>query len=387
MKNLFGILGLCAVLGTAQGAESDGVELLYQRALHLETAKADYDGAIPIYATILSQHAQNTAIAAKALFRQGVCYEKTGKLDLARECAQKLTGEFRAIANADPDMAKWAERLGGPIDGGSGKQGLAQTKLPDDPNKEQVRAYIAAIVKSSQGRRTWSTSDPEVKMLKKVGPGNIDLLIQALAHATDTFHLQYTIVALADESSKRVILENLETHPSLAGVVLKWGWERDAKQTLVKELKGLEEFLPTEWIIAVARLRDPATYPLLRKYFINSSNKHSTYEAIKDLPIEDLAGAVKEAWQASREELGGDTMRRYMALIAAQHGHLDALEFLAQQWADLPENDEWFANQVRKVFSKITDFTGTGTEAPAWLKSRWERLKFDPATKRFVFAQ
>ena len=671
MKKLFGIVGLCAVLGTAVGADSDSVELLYQRALHLETANADYDGAIPIYATILSQHAQSTALAAKALFRQGVCYEKTGKLDLARECARRLTGEFQAIAKSDPDMAKWAERLGGPIDGGSGKQVLAQIKLPEQPNKGQVRDYIAAIAKASQGRQSWSSTDPEVKMLKKVGRKNIDVLIAAQDVDEPNFHIQRAISELADESSKKVVLENLETHPTLAEVVLKrgwekdaretllrglrergdlptewiqavsrlnapasypllreyfihrsnrantyaviktlpikdlpgavreawtrtgesydkaavaglavgyghrdalewlferlgsldvdehnrwelkeiraaisrstevtgtkeelaqwwkenrgalrfdpetrkfvsskteaapsskaeaapsnaasaspktlakiqmpeqpskaqvrqyiedvlsgsesqnrvsstdpqvgmlkkvgpgngdllinsldssplaWskdyflveaikaladdsnkkaildslafhprlaevvvhsGWEQDAKQTLGAELRDAGGYMPLDWIVAVASLKDPAAYPLLRNYFVRGSNKHSTYEAIKDLPIENLAGAVKEAWEASR---GGDTSERYMALIAAEYGHLDDLEFLAQQWADLPENDEWFANQVRRVFAKITDFTGTGTEAPAWFKTHRNSLKFDPATKKFVVA-
>lgn len=665
MKKLFGIVGLCAVLGTAVGAESDSAELLYQRALHLETAKADYDGAIPIYATILSQHAQNTALAAKALFRQGVCYEKTGKLDLARQCARKLLGEFKTAAASDADMVQWAVRLSGSREGQLSPRDLSGIQLPDHPSKEQVRAYITAIVESSRGRRSWGSGDPQVRMLGKVGPQHVDLLIATQDIEEGPFYLRYAIVEVADESSKKVVLENLETYPTLAEVVLKrgweqdaretllrglrndrylptewiqavsklndpasypllraffihginrahtynaiknlpitdlpgavreawtgtgesfekaavariavdygqldalewlferlctldvdedrwelkeiraaisrstkvtgtkeemaqwWkenrgalrfdpdtrkfvvsqtgapapskteaagssaaaaapesldklelpeqpskaqvrqyiekvlsgsesltrfssndprvrklrrvgsgnvdllidfldsdheshfflisaikalandsnkksildglainpelvevvvqrGWEQDAKQTLVKELEDAGEYLPTEWIVAVARLRDPATYPLLRNYFVRGSNKHSTYEAIKYLPIEDLAGAVKDAWQASREF---DTTESYMALIAAQYGHLDALEFLAQQWADLPENDEWFANQVRRVFAKITDFTGTGTDAPAWFKTHRDRLKFDPATKKFV---
>jgi hypothetical protein len=388
MKKLFGIVGLCAVLGTASGTESNGVELLYQRALHLETAKADYDGAIPIYATILSQHAQNAAIAAKALFRQGVCYEKTGKLDLARECAQRLTGEFQAIAKADPDMAKWAERLGGPIDGGSGKQGLAQIELPDHPSKEQVRQHIANVLSGSESRTRFSSNDPQVRQLKRVGSENVDLLVDSLDSDPRSFGKDYFLIeaikTLANDSNKKTILDGLAIHPSLAEVIVQRGWEQDAKQTLVKELKDAGEYLPTQWIVAVARLKDPATYPLLRNYFIRGSNKHSTYEAIKTLPIGDLAGAVKEAWQASRAQ---DTQARYMALIAAEHGHIDALEFLAQQWADLPENDEWFANQVRRVFAKITDFTGTGTEAPAWFKTNQEHLKFDPATKKFVIGK
>jgi hypothetical protein len=261
-------------------------------------------------------------------------------------------------------------------------------ELPEPSSKAQVRQYIANVLSGSESLTHVSSNDPRVKKLRRVGSGNVDLLIDFLDAEPGSFGGDYFLIlaikSLANDSNKKSILDGLAIHTMLAEVVIQRGWEQDAKQTLVKKLEDSGEFLPTEWIVAVAKLRDPATYPLLRNYFVRGSNKYNTYEAIKDLPIGNLAGAVNEAWQNSRDE---DTSARSMALIAAQYGQMDALDFLAQQWADLPENDEWFANQVRKVFSKITDFTGTGTEAPAWLKSCWERLKFDPATKKFVVAQ
>ena len=402
MKKLFGIVGLCALIGTASGTESDGVELLYQRALHLETAKADYDGAIPIYATILSQHAQNAAIAAKALFRQGVCYEKTGKLDLARKCAQRLSGEFQEIAKADPDIAKWAERLRETEVGESPASKLSRIQLPEHPTKEQLRAYITAIMDSDRGRKRWSSVDPEVKMLTKVGPENIDLLIQALETQTDHFYLKYAILALADDQSKKLVLEKLETYPFLAEVVLKRGWEQDAREILLRELRNEPDTLPSAWIDAVVKLHDPSSYPLLRSYFIHGSTPHNTYAAIKTLPIENMLGAVNEAWARADKKLEWEN--KAMACIAADYGHVDALGWLFDRLAKLdaegehrkllakidrgPEigrSMERFENgEIRTAITRLTGLNRTNEEMAQWWKLNRGNLRFDPEAKKFV---
>ena len=98
MKTLAGVMSLVVLLGAACAAELNTPEQLYQKALYLETAKADYQGAIPIYATIISNHEQNAAFTIKALYRQGVCYEKTGQAEQAKQCAQKLADQY---ADAD----------------------------------------------------------------------------------------------------------------------------------------------------------------------------------------------------------------------------------------------------------------------------------------------
>jgi hypothetical protein len=395
MKKLFGIVGLCAVLGTASGADSDGLELLYQRALHLETAKADYDGAIPIYATILSQHAQNAAIAAKALFRQGVCYEKTGKLDLARECARKLGGEFQAIAKADPEMAKWTERIGGLGEGQPGNRGLSNIQLPEQPSRAQVKAYIAAVVQSSKGQNSFGPDYPEVKKLKKVGSQHVDLLIEARDPHDEDYHLAYAIVALADESSKKVVLENLEGYPALAEVVLNRGWAQDAREILVRRLRKDPGYLPLVWVQAVAELNDPGAYPLIRKYFIRGhmygSERSEAHEILKKLPIEDLPGAVSEAWAVRRTDPvrkgSGEKLR--MACIAVDYGHLDALETLFDEIAKFNANnanrrDQHEAEEIRIAIARCTGLTGDEEKMVQWWRENRGALRFDPETKKFA---
>lgn len=65
-------------------------EYLFQKALHLETAKADYQGAIPVYETIIGENTTAAVFAVKALIRLGICYEKAGNPDKAAECKRQL---------------------------------------------------------------------------------------------------------------------------------------------------------------------------------------------------------------------------------------------------------------------------------------------------------
>jgi hypothetical protein len=395
MKKLFGILGLCAVLGTASGAESDGVELLYQRALHLETAKADFDGAIPIYTAILSKHAQNAAVAAKALFRQGVCYEKTGKLDLARECARKLSGEFQVIAMADPEMAKWTGRLGDPEEENSRNQDLSRIQLPEQPSREQVKAYIAAISKYSRSKDIVGLNCTEARMLRKVGPEHIDLLIQSKdnQHEED-YIMNYVIVALADESSKKVVLENLEAYPFLAEVVLSRGWAQDAREILLRSLRKAPGYLPLEWVQAVVELNEPDSYPLIRKYFIRArldgNDRAEAYEILKKLPIEDLPGAVSEAWAAMQKDRNQGYETVQMACIATGYGHLDALELLFKEMARLFNESAAVASgpgeaeEIRIAIARCTGLTGAEEQMLQWWRENRSALRFDRETKKFV---
>jgi len=110
MKALAGIMSLVVLLGAACAAELNTPEQLYQKALHLETAKADYQGAIPIYATIISNHEQNAAFTIKALYRQGVCYEKIGQSEKAAECARQLARDYASFVKQNTEMELFVEK-------------------------------------------------------------------------------------------------------------------------------------------------------------------------------------------------------------------------------------------------------------------------------------
>jgi len=51
---------------------------LYEKALYLEEAKGDMQGAIDLYQQIIKQYPGSRQIVAKALLHEGFCYEKLG---------------------------------------------------------------------------------------------------------------------------------------------------------------------------------------------------------------------------------------------------------------------------------------------------------------------
>ena len=389
MNKLLGAIVFSAVIGAAAGAEPDNVDLLYQRALYMETAKADYDAAIPIYATIISQHAQNTALVAKALYRQGVCYEKTGRTDLARDCAKRLNTEFQSAMRADTEISRWAERLGATAVAG----GELKLQLPENPSKEQARAYIAAVLDAEKAAVrgiavSWDASALSTcsRLLKRVGPANLDLLIEALAttRGVADWHLHKAVEAVADESSQKLILENLDAYPGFVRIVLKQGWVQPAREVLLRELKNQTEGLPGEWMQAVIALNDPSTYPLLRNYFIKCANRTQTFEYIKKLPIANLSGAVREAWEASRNS----PSRSSMACIAAGYGLFDALEVLMERLTEpgLEWREQGDVGALRVAVAKATGVSGSKEELTRWWKTNRGHLRFDRATGQFVSA-
>jgi tetratricopeptide (TPR) repeat protein len=114
MKAVLGIVGLLGLLGAAIGADPSTPEYLYRKALELEKGKADFKGAMPIYETIVTEYEENAEFAALALYRLGGCYEKTGELEKASECARKLVGQYAAAASNNAELAAWTKRYAKP---------------------------------------------------------------------------------------------------------------------------------------------------------------------------------------------------------------------------------------------------------------------------------
>lgn len=105
------IVGIILVLViTAVYAENNTPEFLYQKALYLETAKADYEGAIKIYEEIVKKNEKNAEFVARALYRMGVCWEKLGETKKAQECALQLKNNFQVIMNNNKEIKEFANR-------------------------------------------------------------------------------------------------------------------------------------------------------------------------------------------------------------------------------------------------------------------------------------
>lgn len=290
-------------------------------------------------------------------------------VDERRKAVQSLSVDYPAFTRQGPDIAT-----------------LADLTLPDDPSPKEVKQYILDIVSASQGQNTFSDRDPQVALLTRVGRENLPLLIEALSYARsmNDYHIKRAIVNLADESNKSLILDSLPIHQDLVTAVIQHGWEEDARDILLTELKNTGQYLPTEWIQAAASLNDPESYPLLRDYFINGQNRSWTYKAIKHLPIEDMPGAVAEAWQ--RSKYGDDCNRIYMAIIAVKYGHLDALAVLVDSLTSGTPDSYWSSQEARPAVLRHTGFRGSNSELGRWFEANRDQLRFDAESCKFIMA-
>lgn len=341
MRGLTGLLITWVIC--AQGASAGAEELREQEAGILEELRA-------------------IRVAVEAL-REDVAALKEQRA--ATERSVPLPSRGPSFSSQGPDIAT-----------------LRAIELPDKDDPEQVKEYISAIVRTSLGQNTYSDRDPQVRMLIDLGEENVPLMIDSLRFSSgmNNYHLRRAIVHLASERNKDVILEALPLYPELVSAVVRQGWGTDARDTLIMELRSIRS-LPTEWIQAVASLRDPETYPLLVEYFVEGPNRSFTYRAIRDLPIESLDEAVEQAWNRTKRSHRHDRMS--MAIIALEYGHVDALEVLVDALAHGGEDGTWPAREARPAVLRHTAFRGTNQEILAWFQAHRDSLVFDAESRRF----
>ena len=254
---------------------------------------------------------------------------------------------------------------------------LAKITLPMYPSKREVREYIDAIVYVSKNQNSYLDYDPQVAMLMEVGHGNIDELIR-VTRDYDRYVVE-AIKALATAADKERIFEALEQHPALIDVVSAKGWVKEARETLIRKMRGNPENVPPGWIAAVASLEDPTTYDDLLNYLINGTNKHWTYRNISRLPGIDLSQAAPIAWEKTMND---KYERSYLTEGALSAGYLPALDFVVESLDNNTLASYRFS--PRALFFQFTGVQGSNEELKKWHQENRGSLGFDAQTKRFV---
>ncbi len=292
--------------------------------------------------------------------------------------------QARLDEGAEPTELPWADSLRGldAEDSGVDRNTLGQIKLPDNPSKEQVREYVARILAASRAQRTFSSIDPQVHMLARVGAGHIDVLVQAAEYSPMAdVYVVWAIDRLARPEHKALVLDALPRLPELVQVVLARGWLEDAKGTLVEGLR-YRECLPTEWVQAVASFKDPDTYAGLKYYFVHGANRRDTYGAIKHLPGIELSDAVAQAWRRSRPSRW-EAAR--IAPIAIEWGHLDALAYAVSALTGTPRPDHALYDMwgLWTAVLRHSDAPRSAEGLKSWFEGNRDNLVFDPETRKF----
>ena len=264
---------------------------------------------------------------------------------------------------------------------GADLEKLDKISLPENPSKDQVKEYLRKISMASANQRSYSESDPQVFMLAKIGNKNLELLLQtSLTHQVE-FYAIPAIARLAQPKDKKLILKYLPFKKELVKVVIQKGWEEDAKPILYNELRQIPDYLPTEWIRAIANLQEQCIYKDLKQYLIYGSNKSWTYDAIKMLPGIELEDAVIQAWENVKRE--DQWSRNSFAPIALEYGQSDALSVIIDSLDSSP-NDHNAVRSPRKYILQYTYASGSNNDMRTWYNKNKSNLYFDKGKMKYI---
>ena len=91
------VLASASLAATAQS--NDQADALLREAMHVEISDGDLERAIELYRTIVERHGNARPVAAQALLRIGMSYEKLGMLE-ARAAFEELLSDYGDQADA-----------------------------------------------------------------------------------------------------------------------------------------------------------------------------------------------------------------------------------------------------------------------------------------------
>jgi hypothetical protein len=284
---------------------------------------------------------------------------------------QIIRGDLTKCKCAQPDA--WS---------GPDVEALAKIQLPASPTKWQAADYIAAIAAATKDQKAFSYEDPQVDMLAKVGPDNLDLLLNAPASLD--LYVAEVAAQFANDSNKSMIISALKRNMHLIHVIVERGWVEDARSVLVAGVRGQPKYLPSQWIAAVASLRDPSTYNDLISYLIRGPDRLRTYQALQKIPGLDLTAAVESAWQKVNTACN-TAERTSLTPAALATGHTDALAKVVDSLQKLRSDREWLPGD-RQLLLKHTTATGTDAQLTQWYEQNKSNLVFDGTAAKFLVA-
>lgn len=268
---------------------------------------------------------------------------------------------------------------------------LENITLPENPTKEQVRSYIEAITLASAGQNIFGSTDPQIKMLEKVGHDNLDLLLEALSlPGSGSFYLLPAIDRLAQPGDRDVIVASLPQIPKLIEVIQGHSWTDAAKPRIHEILAKKPGWVSGLLVKALASLRDPSTYDDLTIAFSRTYGKYTLFETLRTLPGFDVQKAVDAAWEFQKTPDRGyfpqsDPEDYATAILAAQYGHKDALDYLFKVYDAKVKIPRGYPDATEAIRS-AADIPST--EDPAdWYRKSQATLHFDEAKKKFVAEQ
>lgn len=317
-----------------------------------------------------------------------------GCADLARKSdMETLSAELAALrkdfAGVNAKLDKLLKNSGGHsgvVSRRADPEKLAKIKpLPEKPTDREIVAYVDAIYAASKGQTLFSSTDPQVEMFRKIGPGHLKLLLPYLSRSMN-YHLENALASLVQSSDKELVLRHLRSNERVMfKVVVDNGWITDARPQIVAALKnGRGNYFPGNMMDKVVErlARTPEEREEFVDIFITYPNTYGMFNAIRQFPGIDVADIANQAWESHRYDQPYN-MAQY-ALCAAEYGNLDALEALLVHLSDRSGRR---SHVEAGTLNALVSLLKRPYNPPAMLKYVREnrgKLAFDPEKRQYV---
>jgi hypothetical protein len=259
---------------------------------------------------------------------------------------------------------------------------LNKIKLPANPTSQQVEKYISEIISASQGQNSFSTTDLQVSMLSRIDSKYTNLLLNHL----NNFHVAYALPNIVTEKNKKEILEAFKSNPRLIDCVMKKGWTKDAKDTIIAHLENTPPatLSPHNWGVAAVQVVPPEKYDVLENYFASCPNPQMIFNSLANLEKFNIKRAVDRAWKRQKTNPSEYT-KKQMSMIAARYGHKDALAYLINAYRR--ETNQYYSGQMINTLFLLTGKDLSPKEMLEWYNKNKDKLVFDPKNEEYVIKE
>lgn len=277
----------------------------------------------------------------------------------------------------DPDSLKRAD-----------PEALNKIILPANPTRLQARRYISDIVNASSEQNIFSSDDPQVEMLARVGREHLDLLLDNVRTSARSIQAINAIKKLATDEDRDLVVSYFVQAPELIEIIQSKRWEGAARGEMLRYLQTHPDNVSMNIVLALASLQDPSTYDDLIYGFSHAWGQIGEgYKALENLPGFDLKKAVNAAWEVrlSRPQYGkyGTPEEYAVAALAARCGHRDALDYLFQVLAanvDMPSN---VSSAKESILAATNAPISPEADLLRWYEEKKAKLRYDETARRF----
>jgi len=202
---LLAVITLAALSITAFAQRAKEAEVLYHRGVQLEEVKGELKEAIAVYEKLLKEFVNVRTIAAQALLRMGICYEKLGQKE-AQAAYQRILRDFADQAEIAAQARARLAALGGP--GGAG--GLVTRRVLTDAYRggEVLTAdgkYISHIDPGTGDMVQFEVASGQTRRItNRGGPGAREAPYEYQAFSRDGKQIAYDSYAKDDVPQLRI---------------------------------------------------------------------------------------------------------------------------------------------------------------------------------------